>query len=203
MQTNETKADTISQEEAVGTDTTIATQAQANSTEATTKVEGESTPAETKSADDEKKFSQSDVDKIVKERLAQKESSDRKSFMEKLGVANDEELEILVRKSQAYDTTKIALDGTKKSTEELAFIKNGIDEKRYEDVRYYLKGKGLELTADNVQSELATHPEWGKQAPKATAPSPSIQVLGAPLTPTPTPDDDKTLEGWLGHHIIK
>lgn len=148
----------------------------------------------------EKRFSQEDVDRIVKERLAQKEQSDHKSFMDKLGVKDDDELETLIKKSQSYDATKKALDETKLSTDELAFIKNGIDEKRYDDVRYYLKGKGEELNADNIKAELASHPEWGKQQAQPK-PVPAFQSLGAPKEPQTAPDEEAEVESWLGHKL--
>ena len=151
---------------------------------------------------EEKKFTQAEVDKIVADRLKQKESSDMRKVYDKLGISSDEDLENIVKKAQAYDGTKKALEETnsasQKTSEELAFIKNGIDDKRYDDVRLILKGKGKEVTEENVKSELATHPEWAKQSKQET-PNPS--PIGAPQVGKTSPDMDEKIQSWLGHKI--
>jgi hypothetical protein len=41
-------------------------------------------------------------------------------------------------------------------------MQSGIDSDRYEDAKLILRGKGLEVSLENIQNELATHPEWKK-----------------------------------------
>ena len=151
---------------------------------------------------EEKKFTQAEVDKIVADRLKQKESSDMRKVYDKLGISSDEDLENIVKKAQAYDGTKKALEETnsasQKTSEELAFIKNGIDDKRYDDVRLILKGKGKEITDENIKTELSTHPEWAKQSKQE---SPTPNPIGVTQTAKTSPDMDEKIMSWLGHKI--
>ena len=186
-----------------GTGTPTATQSQAQQSSDKTPNTADGNQDGVKGgAEEEKKFSQAEVDKIVADRLKQKESSDMNKVYDKLGIKSDEELESIVKKAQAYDGTKKVLDETssasQKTSEELAFIKNGIDDKRYDDVRLILKGKGKEVTEENVKSELATHPEWAKQSKQET-PNPS--PIGAPQVGKTSPDMDEKIQSWLGHKI--
>ena len=43
---------------------------------------------------------------------------------------------------------------------ENALLKSGISQSRWDDARAILTAKGLEITQENITSELATHPEW-------------------------------------------
>ena len=47
--------------------------------------------------------------------------------------------------------------------EQVALLQSGIDSDRFEDAKFILRGKGLEVSLDNIKNELATHPEWQKK----------------------------------------
>jgi hypothetical protein len=153
-------------------------------------------------SNDKKPLTQEEFDKALKERLAQKEKSDLEKVYARLGIKDDKELDELVKKAQAYDGAKKALDETsgksQKDSEELAFVKNGIDESRYDDVRLILKGKGKEINSDNIKAELATHKEWLKVAPNDGKPN-NVQILGSAKQPEKTPDEKAQIESLLGH----
>lgn len=59
--------------------------------------------------------------------------------------------------------------------EQIIFINNNIDKKRYDDVRFYFKGKELEFNEENLVNELITHPEWKQEI--QTQPTITIQIL--------------------------
>ncbi len=44
--------------------------------------------------------------------------------------------------------------------EQVAFNEYNIDPERYEDIRIYFKGKGLDLTPENLKAEVESHKEW-------------------------------------------
>lgn len=116
--------------------------------------------------EEEKSFTQSQVNDIVRSRL----DNDRARFFKRYGVKDRNELDNLVNKSQAYDVMSEKYEQnigeTKSLREEVAFLKNNIEPSRYDDVRAYFKGKDIEFTNDNLMAELETHPEWIRSTEK-------------------------------------
>lgn len=112
---------------------------------------------------DEKSFTQNQVNEIVRKRLDQ----DRNSLYAHYGVKDKDELESVVNKGQSFDATKQKLDKAieenKSLKEKVAFMSNGIDPARENDIRIYFKGAELEFTDENLKKALATHPEWIKK----------------------------------------
>ena len=47
--------------------------------------------------------------------------------------------------------------------ERLLMIDNNIDPSQVDDLKYYFKGKGIELNDENLKSELTSHPAWVKK----------------------------------------
>lgn len=103
---------------------------------------------------EEKRFTQEELNKIISERLEkEKVKSHAKGVEEvckKYGVNTIDELDAIVEQSR----------GNKR---ELLFLKNNIDDTRYDDVITYFKGKGVDLTQDTLKEALETHPEWNKK----------------------------------------
>ena len=98
---------------------------------------------------------------------------------QRYGLARDE----FAEKERAYQEAGMARDQELVSVKErVALLESGIDQNRFEDARLILKGKGLEVTAENIAAELATHPEW-KAQPTA------VEEAGIPFrkNPNPTP----------------
>lgn len=124
-----------------------------------------------------KTFTQSQVDEIAgKTRLETREKTFRYIY-DRYGVNSEEELDDLIGNAQRYDSLKEQFDSEradwKQSSsdreheladvkEKVALLESGIDKDRYEDAKFILKGKGLDVTLENIQSELTTHPEWRK-----------------------------------------
>jgi len=151
----------------------------------------------------EKMLSQSQVDEIVGRTRIEARDKALKDIYNRFEVSDDNGLDSLFAKSQAYDTLKDETDsiigqmknelGEVKS--KIAMYESNIAPERYEDVKLILKGKGLDITAENILSEIETHPEWKKaevapQVPeenvaaegnfmkREAAPEAAIQVLG-------------------------
>ena len=127
-----------------------------------------------------KSFTQEQVNDVVRNRI------DR--FYTRYGCKNKQELDDLVGKSQSYDVMKDRYGDLQvenaKLNQELTFIKNNIDEARYDDIKAYFKGKGLEFNNDALVNELATHQEWLKQEQQPT-PTTTIRVMGSEQTSKP------------------
>lgn len=92
---------------------------------------------------DERRFSQDEVNKIVQDRLAK---AQRK---------NDDELLKRLEALEAENKT-IKTDA--------ALTKAGISPDKKEDVIFYMKGKGVEISEETLAKELEKHPHWKTQA---------------------------------------
>lgn len=126
----------------------------------------------------EKMFTQSQVNEIVgKARKEGRERALRETFS-RYGVDSEEGLDDLFGDAQRYTTVQEMYDADKKMWEEqglardnelaevkqrVALLESGIDKERYDDAKFILTGKGLDVTTENILNELATHPEWKKQ----------------------------------------
>ena len=144
-----------------------------------------------------KTFTQDDVDKLVGETRVKTREKTFNYIYNRYGVKNEEELDSLVANAQRYDTLKEETDSeragweTERSerdgklnsmSEEIALMKSGVDSNRYEDVKLILKGKGLDVTAENIEAELATHPEWISKEEEVVTPAP---IASEEVAPTP------------------
>ena len=156
-----------------------------------------------------KTFTQDDVDKLVGDTRVKTREKTFRYIYDRYGVKNEDELDSLVANAQRYDTQKEMYESekanweTEKSdndrrlsemSEQIALMQSQIDPERYEDAKLILKGKGLEVSLENIESELATHPEWKKEEPVAPAPAPApapekpqmrIKALGNEQKPAP------------------
>ena len=157
---------------------------------------------------EEKMLSQSEVNKLIgqarqagresalKEIEAIKQQSNeegRNSYMNELfskyGVANQDELDGIFGKGQAYDSLNddftqqmSSMNGLKG---EVALLKSNIDESRWDDVKFILGGQGLDVNSDNIATMLPSHPEWlkGYNAPSNVDDGNArLKVLGNDIT---------------------
>ena len=62
-----------------------------------------------------------------------------------------------MQKSNDYDNLLAQKNELEK---ELLFKNNNISSDKIDDVKYFFKGKGIELNAENLTKELETHKEW-------------------------------------------
>lgn len=98
----------------------------------------------------ERRFSQADVDRIVKERLS-KAKENEESLNQR--IAKLEEENRLNRVNSALSSAGISPD-------------------KREDVIFYMKGKGVEISEETLSKELERHPHW-KQAEAKEEPKPA------------------------------
>lgn len=170
-----------------------------------------------------KTFTQSQVDEIAgRTRLETRDKTFRYIY-DRYGVKDEAELDNLIGNAQRYDTLQEQYDNDKRNwsdadkarnaelcevKEKVALMESGISKDRYEDARLILKGKGLEVTPENIANELATHPEWANQPapqheefrPKPQEPESQISVLGNESAPV---DDHLSEEDWAMKHLFK
>ena len=158
----------------------------------------------------EKLFTQSQVNDLVgKTRMETREQTYR-AIYGRYGVNDEIGMDELVGNAQMYETVKGEYDEARKGWEEtnasrdaelakvkehVALLESGIDKSRFDDAKAIIKAKGLEVTAENIQNELATHPEWNGSINKedinpnfrpdpnlkpqtTTSPESTIKVLG-------------------------
>ncbi len=110
-----------------------------------------------------KMFSQEEVNKLISDRLVKQESR----LFKKYGVTSRDDFDLIVGKSQQYDEMKSRFDDlvsqNSEMRERLLMIDNNIDPSQVDDLKYYFKGKGIELNDENLKSELTSHPAWVKK----------------------------------------
>ena len=138
----------------------------------------------------EKTFTQQQVDDLIKARLERKTNSLYKRY----GVSNSGELDELIGKSQAYDVMKerysTLKDENNQLKERLAFMSNGINPEREEDVRAYFKGKDIDFNEESLKTELQTHPEWLKIIEDDKTPKTTIEKLGVEHKDSKVPESE-------------
>lgn len=152
-----------------------------------------------------KTFTQSQVDEIAGKVRKETREKTIRDIYSRYGVNTADELDNLMADAQRFATSqdefaekeaawKQADDARSQELlsvkERVALLESGIDRNRFEDARLILRGKGLEVTAENIEAELATHPEWRKQEPTP------VEAAGLPFAksanPAPTPAVEQT-----------
>lgn len=148
--------------------------------ESEVKVEPDTTDGGTRTLEgkEEKMIPQSEVNRLVgstrqeAREKARAELRDElkqevmREFFEKFGVQDEAEMDNVFGKGQQYDI--LNEDYTKQGSdltamrEENVLLKSDIIPEKWEDAKLILKGKGLEITPENIAQEMATHPEWNK-----------------------------------------
>lgn len=150
----------------------------------------------TPEAEATKSFSQSQVDEIAGKVRKETREKTMRDLYSRYGVNTAEELDDLFGDAQRFATSQEDFAEREKAwneqdkarnaeleavKERVALLESGIDNGRFEDARLILRGKGLEVTAENIAAELATHPEWRKQDPTP------VEQAGLPFVKTQTP----------------
>lgn len=122
---------------------------------------------------------QARINEMIRARLERQNNS----FYKRYGVNDRDGLDSLIGKAQSYDIMKERYDSMSQENaqlkEKLAFMSNGINPDREDDIRAHFKGKGLEFDNDSLIKELETHPEWRKVVEAGdTTPKTTIERLG-------------------------
>lgn len=169
---------------------------------ATENVEPSAEPVQEEPQTAEKLFTQSQVNDLVgKTRMETREQTYRAVYG-RYGVNDEAGMDELVGNAQRYETVRGEYDEAKKGwettdaarnaelmevKEHVALLESGIDRERFDDAKAIIKAKGLEITVENIQNELATHPEWKGTKAEAVNPNfrPDPQGQPQPITPAP------------------
>lgn len=152
-----------------------------------------------------KTFTQNQVNDMVGTTRTETREKTFRYIYDRYGVNSEAELDELVGNAQRYDSLNEKYEGDKKAwktsdaesqqkladlSEQVALMQSGIDSGRYEDAKFILKGKGLDVSLDNIKSELATHPEWSKKGSEES--NPNFVKSGEPaIEPQPAEPESK------------
>lgn len=152
----------------------------------------EETPEDTVEADEsdtsatsgEKMLTQSQVNEIAARAREEGRRSAMRELLERYGVGAEDELNDVFGKGQAYDGLNDDYEnsqiGYKQVMAENALLKTRIDPARWEDVRLILGGSNMDVTPENIELMLPSHPEWRGASASENAEAP-VQVGEAEL----------------------
>lgn len=136
-------------------------------------VENEQQSTENNNA--QKTFTQDQVNDFIKKRIER----ERQTIYGRYGVKDRNSLDALMNKANSYSMMEERYNNMVNESanlkEELCLLKGNVNTERYDDVRAYFKGKGLDFNENNLKAELERHPEWLNVTPKTT----TISVLGS------------------------
>ena len=114
----------------------------------------------------EKMLTQSQVNEIVGRARQEGRESAMRELYGRYGVSGDEELDEVFGNGQRYsdldDEYRVQGDSMRALQAENALLKTKVDEARWGDIKLILGGKGLEITPENIEAEIPSHPEWRK-----------------------------------------
>ena len=158
-------------------------------------------------------FTQEEVNDIAGKTRAETRNKTFQYIYDRYGVQDEAGLDELVGNAQRYDSLNEQYETDRKTwkdqsaardkeladiKEQVALMQSGIDSERYEDAKLILRGKGLEVTLDNINAELATHPEWSKKTAPAVEEKPFEKVAEADASIS-TPNEPVTKLSVLGN----
>ena len=130
-------------------------------------------PVADEPVEQEKMLTQSQVNELVGKARAEGRASAMKELYERYGVSDDNEMNDIFGKGQGYDVLNdeyTSLNGKYGDmAAENALLKSGISANCWDDVKAILGYKGMDITVENIQSELATHPYWQSNVAEAGA----------------------------------
>lgn len=133
----------------------------------------------------EKMLTQSQVNELIGNTRTETRDKTRQEVMNEIygryGVSGDDELNDIFGRGQNYDILNdnytMQSNQLRDIMAENALLKSGISESRWGDAKAILASKGLEVSQENILSELVTHPEW------KAVPSMEAGVTSQALTP--------------------
>lgn len=135
----------------------------------------------------EKMLTQSQVNELVGRARQEGRESALRELYGRYGVSGDSELNDVFGRGQAYvtldDDFKAEQSSNKALLAENALLKTKVDESRWEDIKAILGSKNMDITPENIEAEIPTHPEWRQMAAVAQ-PQPQAQ-----------PQQDSLLQG--------
>lgn len=172
---------------------------------APTEDESAPTPEETQEQPMEKMLTQSQVNELVGRARQEGRDSVMRELYGRYGVSNDEEMNDVFGRGQAYmgldDEYNAAKASMKMLMAENALLKSKVDANRWDDVKAILGTKGYDITPENIEAEIVTHPEWrsgyiGGATP--TVESADVAAAAAPQAQAPQQAAEPTVLRRLG-----
>lgn len=119
----------------------------------------------------EKMLTQSQVNELVGRARQEGRESALRELYGRYGVSGDSELNDVFGRGQAYvtldDDFKAEQSSNKALLAENALLKTKVDESRWEDIKAILGSKNMDITPENIEAEIPTHPEWRQMAAAA------------------------------------
>ena len=118
-------------------------------------------------------LTQSQVNELVGRARQEGRESALKELYGRYGVSGDSELNDVFGRGQAYltldDDFKAEQSSNKALLAENALLKTKVDESRWEDIKAILGSKNMDITPENIEAEIPTHPEWRQTVVAAQA----------------------------------
>lgn len=144
----------------------------------------------------EKTFTQSQVNEMVGKARMEGRDSAMKALYGRYGVNGDSELDDMFGRGQAYDVLndeyRTQGDQYRQVMAENALLKSKVDENRWDDIKLILGGKGLDISQENIESLIPSHPEWRGAQMQNQMVAPQQPAPMAPMTPPVQPGQTLT-----------
>lgn len=149
----------------------------------------------------EKMLTQSQVNELVGRARQEGRESALKELYGRYGVSGDSELNDVFGRGQAYltldDDFKAEQSSNKALLAENALLKTKVDESRWEDIKAILGSKNMDITPENIEAEIPTHPEW-RQTVSVQQQSQAQQPQQDSLQPQQQPQQQQAVLRKLG-----
>ena len=145
----------------------------------------------------EKMLTQSQVNELVGRARQEGRESALKELYGRYGVSGDSELNDVFGRGQAYvtldDDFKAEQSSNKALLAENALLKTKVDESRWEDIKAILGSKNMDITPENIEAEIPTHPEWRQMAQPQSQAQPQPQQDSLQPQPQQQPQQQAVL----------
>lgn len=150
----------------------------------------------------EKMLTQSQVNELVGRARQEGRESALKELYGRYGVSGDSELNDVFGRGQAYltldDDFKAEQSSNKALLAENALLKTKVDESRWEDIKAILGSKNMDITPENIEAEIPTHPEWRQTVSVQQQPQAQAQPQQDSLQPQPQQQPQQAVLRKLG-----
>lgn len=124
-------------------------------------------PQNTETTEVEKMLPQSQVNDIVAKARKEGRESAMKEILARYGVASEDDFNAIYDKGTRYDMLNDEYLGQSKSYKEViadnALLKSKFDSGKYDSVKAILRGKGLDITPENIDAIFPEFPEWHRK----------------------------------------
>lgn len=119
-----------------------------------------------------KTFTQEDVNGLVgKARIEGHDAGKQEmitNLTNKYGIKSLDDFDDYISKAQQFDYVNNEYKSNKTKLADLesykTLVESKIDPNKFDDVKFYFKGKGADLNPENISNELVNHPEWVAKA---------------------------------------